>query len=225
MSARHWLCLGCALTLMSGCSVGPDYKPPTKPAGAEAPLVSLDDKAETSVEPPDDWWQLYQDARLDALLREAFTANADLAAAQANLTAASALVAAAKAGRYPDTRIAAGGVRGRDAVTDEILELGGHEPQTVWLIDDVLEVSYEVDLFGRVRRSVEASRANAEAQAAARDSLKVVVAAETTRAYAQVCALGEQLAVARHSLEVVSREADITSQRHEIGRASCRERV
>jgi NodT family efflux transporter outer membrane factor (OMF) lipoprotein len=47
--------------------------------------------------------------------------------------------------------------------------------------------------------------------------LKVVVAAETTRAYAQVCALGEQLAVARHSLEVVSREADITSRRHDAG--------
>jgi len=204
MSARCWPCFVSAVALLSGCSVGPDYKPPAKPAGAEAPLVSLNDKAETPVEPPDDWWKLYQDARLDALLREAFAANADLAAAQANLSAASALVAAAKAGRYPDTRIAAGGVRGRDAVTDEILELGGHEPQTVWLIDDVLEVSYEVDLFGRVRRSVEASRANAEAQAAARDSLKVVVAAETTRAYAQVCALGEQLAVARHSLEVVT---------------------
>ena len=217
MSARYWLYLGYALTLLSGCSVGPDYKPPTKPEGAEAPLVSLNDKAETPVEPPDDWWKLYQDARLDALLREAFAANADLAAAQANLSAASALVAAAKAGRYPDTRIAAGGVRGRDAVTDEILELGGHEPQTVWLIDDVLEVSYEVDLFGRVRRSVEASRANAEAQAAARDSLKVVVAAETTRAYAQVCALGEQLAVARHSLEVVTHEAAITTHRHEAG--------
>ena len=73
MSARHWLCLGSALTLMSGCSVGPDYKPPAKPEGAEAPLVSLDDKAETRVEPPDDWWKLYQDTRLDALLREAFT--------------------------------------------------------------------------------------------------------------------------------------------------------
>ena len=118
MSARVWLYLGYTVTLLLGCSVGPDYKPPAKPEGAEAPLVSLNDKAETSVEPPDDWWKLYQDARLDALLREAFTANADLAAAQANLSAASALVAAAKAGRYPDTRIAAGGVRGRDAATD-----------------------------------------------------------------------------------------------------------
>ena len=186
MSARHWLCLGCALTLMSGCSVGPDYKPPTKPAGAEAPLVSLDDKAETSVEPPDDWWQLYQDARLDALLREAFTANADLAAAQANLTAASALVAAAKAGRYPDTRIAAGGVRGRDAVTDEILELGGHEPQTVWLIDDVLEVSYEVDLFGRVRRSVEAAHAQTEAALESRNDALVSLEAEVAQTYMQL---------------------------------------
>jgi NodT family efflux transporter outer membrane factor (OMF) lipoprotein len=217
VSARSLPALSCALALLAGCRVGPDYKPPTIPQGADAPLVSMNEKVESNAQPPDDWWKLYQDARLDALLQEAFTANTDLAAAQANLTAASALVAAAKAGRYPDTRIAAGGVRGRDVVTDEILELGGHEPQTIWLIEDVFEVSYEVDLFGRVRRSVEASRANAEAQAAARDSLKVVVAAETTRAYAQVCALGEQLDVARHSLEVVSREADITTHRHEAG--------
>jgi NodT family efflux transporter outer membrane factor (OMF) lipoprotein len=47
--------------------------------------------------------------------------------------------------------------------------------------------------------------------------VKITVAAETTRAYAQICALGEQIAVARHSLEVVSRENDITEKRHEAG--------
>ena len=206
-----------AITGISGCRVGPDYRPPAPPAGAEAPLVSLDLSAETPTPPPDDWWHLYSDPQLDQLLTEAFTANADLAAAEANLTSARAVLAAARAGRYPQTAITAGGIRGRDATTDEILEFGGHQPQTVWLIDDVFEVAYEVDLFGRVRRSVEASRANTQAVAAARDSLKVVVAAETARAYAQVCALGEQVAVAHRSLEVVSHEADITIHRHEAG--------
>jgi len=110
-----------------------------------------------------------------------------------------------------------GGIYGRDAVTDEILELGGHPPQSTWILDDLFEVSYEVDLFGRVRRSVEAARANAQSSAAARDSLKVVIAAKTARAYAQICALGEQLQVARHSLQVVSSEADITARRHDAG--------
>jgi NodT family efflux transporter outer membrane factor (OMF) lipoprotein len=217
MTRRRCIAPAVLLGLLSACRVGPDYRTPPKPAGAEAPLVSFNAATQSPNEPPDDWWRLYNDARLDALVREALTANTDLAAAEANLTAAAALLSAAKAGRYPETRAAVGGTFGRDPVTEEILELGGHPPQTLWILEDLFEVSYEVDLFGRVRRSVEASQAGAQAQAAARDSLKVVVAAETTRAYAQICALGEQLAVARRSLEVVSREAEITSRRHDDG--------
>jgi NodT family efflux transporter outer membrane factor (OMF) lipoprotein len=205
-----------AATLI-GCRGGPDYRPPAPPAGATASWSSLDVSAETSAAPRDDWWRLYQDPRLDELLAEAFKANTDLAAAEANLSGARAVLAAARAGRYPNSRVTTGGIYGRDAATDEILELGGHAPQTVWILDDLLEVSYEVDLFGRVRRSVEASRAGSEAAVAARDSLRVVIAAETTRAYADVCALGTQLEVANRSLRLVSHEADITVSRHAAG--------
>ena len=166
------------ISLAGGCRVGPDYRPPANPPGAEAPLVSVRSDAETTIAPPDDWWKLYNDVQLDALLGEALAANADLSAAEANLAAAAAVLTAARAGRYPQTRIAVGGIDGRDATTDEILELTGQRPQTIWLLEDALEVSYEVDLFGRVRRSIEASHANAQAAAAARDSLRVVVAAE-----------------------------------------------
>jgi NodT family efflux transporter outer membrane factor (OMF) lipoprotein len=217
LSLSRLLSVALLMTLAAGCRVGPDYRPPALPPGAEAPLVSRSAAATSTDLPPDDWWRLYSDPRLDGLLQEAFAANADLAAAAANFAAARTLLAAARVARYPETAAKAAGIYGRDAVTDEILELGGRQPQNIWLFEDILEVSYEVDLFGRVRRSVEASRANAEAVAAALDSLKVVVAAETTRAYAQVCALGEQLAAARRSLEVVSREAEITRNRHEAG--------
>jgi NodT family efflux transporter outer membrane factor (OMF) lipoprotein len=214
-----WAIAGLVATgaAVTGCRVGPDYHAPPPPAGAEAPWRSLEVAAETSDQPPDDWWRLYQDPRLDQLLTEAFGANTDLAAAQANLSGARAVLAAARAGRYPDTRITVGGIYGRDATTDEILELGGHRPENIWLFEDVLQVAYEVDLFGRVRRSVEASRANAQAAAAARDSLKVVIAAETARTYAEICTLGEEIAVARHSLEVVGHEAEITVHRHDAG--------
>jgi NodT family efflux transporter outer membrane factor (OMF) lipoprotein len=208
----------CALIVAAaGCRVGPDYRTPDPPAGATAPLVSLDASAETPQEPPDDWWRLYQDPMLDRLLVEAFTANTDLAAAEANLTASRAILAAARAGRYPKTDIDVEGIRGRDAVTDEILELNGHRPQTIWLLEDVFQVAYEVDLVGRVRRSIEASRADAQAAIAARDSLRVVVAAETARAYAEVCAVGEELDVERRLLDVVSHEAQITERRHAAG--------
>ncbi len=200
-----------------GCRVGPNYHAPAAPKGADSPLVSVNAAAETTAAPPDAWWRLYSDARLDALVREALAANRDLAAADANLAAARAVLSAVHAGRYPSTELSAGGVYGRDAVTDEILELNGHRPQTIWLFEDVFQAAYEVDLFGRVHRAIEAANANADSVAAARDGVRVVVAAETARAYAAVCALGEQIDVAHRSLDVVSHEAEIASSRYAAG--------
>lgn len=202
---------------LGACRVGPDYRAPEPPKGADAPLVSLDAALENTAAPPDAWWRLYDDARLDGLILEALRANQNLAAAEANFSAARAVVAAAKAGRYPSTNVTAGGLYGRDPTTEEILELGGHAPADLWILEDIFEVGYEVDLFGRVSRSIEAAKANAASAAAARDALKVVTVAETARFYAQVCALGEQLNVAEHSLDVVAHEADITVHRYEAG--------
>jgi NodT family efflux transporter outer membrane factor (OMF) lipoprotein len=203
--------------LLGGCAVGPNYRPPPEPTGAEAPLVSVNPAVETVAEPPDAWWRLYDDAELDRLERQALAANADLAVAEANLGVARASLEATRNGLYPQTGAHLGAEYGRDPNTDEILELTGRRPQTVWLFDDLLDVSYELDLFGHVRRSVEASRADTEAAIATRDSVRITVAAETARAYAQTCALGEQLAVARRSLAVVSRESEIIGRRHDVG--------
>jgi NodT family efflux transporter outer membrane factor (OMF) lipoprotein len=205
------------LEILGSCAVGPSYRPPVPAPGAQAPLMSVTPAAESAAAPPDDWWRLYHDPLLDRLLQEAFTANDNLKIAEANLSAARSVLEAAKAGRYPQTVIEAGGVYGRDPVTEEILEIGGHRPENLWIFDDILDVSYEVDLFGHVRRSIEASRADAEATAAARDSVKITVAAETTRAYAQICTLGEQIAVAHRSLDVVSHEAAITTHGRDAG--------
>ena len=202
---------------LAACRVGPNYRPPALPTGTEAPLVSLNTAAETPAVPQDAWWRLYEDSRLDALVQEALQANRTLVAADANFAAARAAVSAVHAERYPSTTAVAGGLYGRDAATDEILELTGRPPQTTWLFEDIFKAAYEVDLFGRVHRAVETANANADAVAAIRDGVRVVVAAETARAYATVCALGEELSVANHSLAVVSHEADITVKRHEAG--------
>jgi len=212
--------LATVLWLLCACTVGPDYHAPPAPSGATAPLVSLNPAAETPTTPPDDWWRLYSDPLLDRLIAGAFAANADLDAAEANLSGARAVLEAARAGRYPATTASAGAIYGRDAVTDEILELTGRNPKTTWIFDDILDVSYEVDLFGRVRRSIQAARADAQVAAAARDGLRVTVAAETTRAYAQICTLGEEIAVARRSLDLVTREAQIVAARREAGAGS-----
>jgi NodT family efflux transporter outer membrane factor (OMF) lipoprotein len=202
---------------LAACRVGPNYHAPALPSGAEAPLVSLNTAVETPESPTDAWWRIYNDSRLDGLVLEALKANRTLAAADANFAAARAALSAVHANRYPSTTAVAGGLYGRDAVTDEILEIGGNPPQTIWLYEDIFQAAYEVDLFGRVHRAIEAANANADSAAAARDGVRVVVAAETARAYAAVCALGEELGVARHSLDVVSHEAQITVQRHDAG--------
>jgi NodT family efflux transporter outer membrane factor (OMF) lipoprotein len=216
-SLHRILLTGLAAASLSACRVGPNFHAPTLPNRTDSPWMSRDPTAETTVEPPDAWWRLYSDPRLDQLVQEALRANRDLAAADANFTAARAALSAAHANRYPTTELSAGGLYGRDAVTDEILELGGHRPQTTWLFEDIFQAAYEVDLFGRVHRAIEAANANADSVAATRDSVRVVVVAEVTRAYAAICALGEQVNVAHHSLEIVSHEADIVAQRYEAG--------
>jgi NodT family efflux transporter outer membrane factor (OMF) lipoprotein len=206
-----------AMTSLTACRVGPNYRAPSPPSGAETPLTSLNTSAEVPAPPPDAWWKLYDDARLDVLVQEALSANRTLAAADANLAAARAVVSAANVNRYPSTSVSAGGLYGRDAATDEILELGGQRPQTIWLLEDIFQSAYEVDLFGRVHRAIEVANANADSVAAARDSVRVVVAAETARSYAAICALGEEVDVGYQSLAVVSHEADITVQRYAAG--------
>jgi NodT family efflux transporter outer membrane factor (OMF) lipoprotein len=202
---------------LAACRVGPNYHAPPLPEKADAPLVSLNAAAETTAAPPDAWWRLYDDSRLDQLVQQALTANRDLAAADANFAAARAALSGVHANRYPSTNFVAGGIYGRDAVTEEILELQGQRPVSLWLFEDIFQVAYEVDLFGRVHRAIEVANANADAVAAARDDVKVVVAAEAARGYAAVCALGEELDVAHRSLDIVSHEADITAHRYEAG--------
>ncbi len=223
MNARACRALRAALLgsiWLAGCTVGPDYRAPQPQPGTQVPLLGTTEAQAATTEPPAQWWQLYQDPALNGLVQEAFRANTDLAVAAANLSAARSTLEAARAGRYPQTRMSAGTERGRDAVTDEILEIDGHPPQTFWFYDALLDVSYEVDLFGHVRRAIEAARADTEAARAARDIVTVTVAAETTRAYAQVCALGEAIAVTRHSIDVVSHEEQITTDRRDAGAAA-----
>jgi NodT family efflux transporter outer membrane factor (OMF) lipoprotein len=206
-----------AAMLLGACVVGPRYQAPAPPPGATARFAGLDPARETENQPRDDWWTLYDDPRLSAYLTEAFAANTDLAAARANLSAARALLEASKAGALPATGVGAGATYGRDPSTDEILQIAGAQSQSIWIFDDLFDVSYELDLFGRVRRGIEASRADAEGAVAARDALRVTVAAETTRAYLRICALGEELGVARRNLAVAEREAAIIERRHGAG--------
>jgi outer membrane protein, multidrug efflux system len=213
----RWACIVALGLTISSCTVGPDYHPAPPAPGSQAALVSVSPSRETTAEPPDDWWHLYHDSTLDGFLDEAFKANTDLRAAEANLMASRAVLQGTRNARFPQTEADVSATYGRDPVTEEILGIVGQPPQNLWIYEAALSVGYELDYLGRVRRSIEAARADTETVAAAHDSVKITVAAETARAYAQICALGEEIQVAKRSLDVVSHEAQITRNRNEAG--------
>jgi NodT family efflux transporter outer membrane factor (OMF) lipoprotein len=162
------------------------------------------------------WWRLYESSALDELVREAFAANTDLRTAQANLERSHALFREVKAVRQP--------MAGVDfdpsyqQLSPESYLHSGAVP-AYGLYDAGASVSYELDLFGRLRRSVQAASADDEAIRAAYDLTRVTVAAETARAYADVCSAGEELEVRRRSLRIEVQIMDITHRLVAAGRA------
>jgi NodT family efflux transporter outer membrane factor (OMF) lipoprotein len=208
------------LGALGACALGPNYKPPTPPAGSAAPLATAGAGATSTGTAPNDWWQLYDDKTLDGLIGQAFAANMDLQTAEDDLAASRAIYEGARAQLLPQTATGGAAIYGRDGTTDEILELTGRKPQTTWLFDSLIDASYELDLVGHVRRSIEAARDNTEAVTAARDELRVTIAAETARAYGEICTLGEQINVANEALALAQQQQNIVQNRFDAGAGS-----
>jgi NodT family efflux transporter outer membrane factor (OMF) lipoprotein len=162
------------------------------------------------------WWRLYESAPLDELVSEAFAANTDLRIAQANLERSQALLREARAARQPMAQINFDPSY-QQLSPEAYLHSGPVAP--LGLYDMGVSVSYELDLFGRLRRGVEAASADDEAVRAAYDLTKVTVAAETARAYADACSAGEELVVVQHSLTLQVQSTEITRRMFEVGRA------
>ena len=201
---------------LAACTVGPNYARPQTPAAAGGAFIGADNPAFTVAEPEPGWWRLYQDPVLDQLVEDAFAHNTDLRVATANLARARALLRETRAGRLPQAGLRAGATYGR---VPEMQAAPGAD-RTDPSFDIGLDVSYEVDLFGRVTRSIEAGRADAAAEAAARDAVKTLVAAETARAYADAAAAARRLEVAERSLGLIERTRTVTIRRFEAGRGT-----
>ncbi|SDD29923.1 efflux transporter, outer membrane factor (OMF) lipoprotein, NodT family [Sphingomonas sp. YR710] len=204
------------LTLAACGAAGPDYVRPQTAASAAAPFIGGQSPVVTAEAPNDNWWQLYQDPVLDRLVGDALAANKDLAVAQANLAKARASLRLSRSDRLPQTQLTANPTYGR---LPESQRAPGADKQA-WSIDAGLSISYEVDLFGRVRRSVEAARGDADAAAAALDVARVGVAAETARAYADASAAAERLTVAQHTVDLLDQTVTLTTKRFDAGRST-----
>lgn len=215
--------LGGAFSLcLIGCrAVGPDYHGPPPGAvvnapAANAPFISAAGDAFSPEPASGSWWRLYESEDLDRLVSEAFAANTDLRMAQANLERSQALLRGARAARQPTAEINFDPSY-QQLSPEAYLHSGPLAP--LGLYDTGISVSYELDLFGRLRRGVEAASAEDEAVRAAYDLTKVIVAAETARAYADACSAGEELVVTQHSLLLQTQSTDITQRLFLAGRA------
>jgi NodT family efflux transporter outer membrane factor (OMF) lipoprotein len=196
--------------MLNACAVGPRYIPPHTPAPAQGAFVSSGPVGADQPLPPF-WWRLYRNPVLDRLVRQALTENQNLKVAAANLAYAQTLLDEAKAGRYPSTSLTAGPQYDRSSTS---LLTGA---PAAWAYTAGFTASYQVDLFGRIRRAIEQASANVEATRAAEDVARVTVAAATAGAYANICGLGEQIDVASRSLAVVQQIYDITARQRDAG--------
>jgi NodT family efflux transporter outer membrane factor (OMF) lipoprotein len=211
--------LGLALGA-AACAVGPNYRPPATPAPAAAPFVSATPAIASPDAPPADWWRLYDDATLDKLVQDALTENTDLKVAAANLAKAQAVLQQARAGLFPTTELGANDLWGVSSGAQLVDGLTGQAVKPAWFATGSANISYEVDLFGRIRRSIEAARADAEATAEAQNVVRIAVAAETARAYADACAFGEQADTARRSTDIDKQVLDLTQRMRDLGARS-----
>jgi multidrug efflux system outer membrane protein len=198
MLKRALIPVAVALAL-SACAVGPDYSRPkvelpAAQAGADAPAVSTD------------WWKQFDDPVLNQLIDEAVKSNADLQLAAARAEQAAAQAGIARAALLPSLGANAGYQSGRSST--ETATRGAP------LVNDVrnanLTAAWEIDLWGKLRRSNEAARANYAASRYDRDAAQLALTAQVAQTYFQLRALDAQLDIAKRTLQ--SREESLRLQ-------------
>jgi NodT family efflux transporter outer membrane factor (OMF) lipoprotein len=143
-----------------------------------------------------------------------------LRVAAANLSRARAVLRETRSGLFPTASANASATYSRQS--GDQLQFQGTASQGE-SYDAGIDASYQIDLFGRIRRAIQAARADAGAAQAAFDVSRITVAAETARAYADACSAGRQLAVARETVRIQEQTYDLTRRLFEGGRATALE--
>ena len=215
---------GCGVVLLAlctvGCTVGPGYKRPAAQVPdawkGEGPWQTA---APKDAIPKGSWWQVFHDAELDRLEQELMQANQSLAAAQDRLSHARAQARIATAAYFPTVSTDPSGQR--EELSGNRPFAGRQCPRTRRIIFNVpFAVSYELDLFGRVRRNLEASNASLQASAADLENVRLVLTAELAADYFNLRELDREAGVVRQSVEIQQKGLDLVNRRHDGGVAN-----
>ena len=203
-------------TALAGCKVGPNYRPPPLLDGRTlAPvLTGANEPAFQAAPLPPHWWRLYDDARLDALEQKALIHNTNLRTALASLEQVRDVLRQSEAQRLPQTALNGSATYGQGSA-DAVGAPAALSPGPVYNLAGL--VSYDLDLFGRLKRAVEAGRADVGAAEAALDLARVNVAAQTAAAYAGACSGGLQIAVTLRSIRLAEATLNVVQRRYTGG--------
>jgi multidrug efflux system outer membrane protein len=216
------------VALLAACAVGPDYKRPdvATPAAfkeAPAPALAPGETAGTwkTAEPADavqrgEWWKVFGDPVLDGLERQALDANQNLKAAAARVEEARAATRAARSQWFPQVGAGFGPTReGLSSASQFLPQSAGPSETTLWRAQGT--VSYEADLFGRVGRNVEASRADEQQSDALFRSVQLALQADVAQNYFDLRRLDSDQQLYRRTVELREEALKLVQHRFDEG--------
>jgi multidrug efflux system outer membrane protein len=219
---RNWL-LGLFLAAaIGGCKVGPDYK---RPEATRIPAAYAGATNGWKVAEPQahllkgNWWEIFGDPELNRLEAEAVAANQQLKAAFARFEEARAITDVTKAGLFPNIALSAAYARQRESANRPSILTGlpiGHGSTFNDFVVP-LDLNYEVDLWGRVRRSLESAQAQAQASADDLGTFRLLIEAEVAADYVTLRSLDAELAIVRSTIEVFRKSLVLTRDRRAGG--------
>jgi multidrug efflux system outer membrane protein len=215
---RTFAALALAGTALAGCDMAPAYHPQTPAVPQQfAELPGWQAAEPMDALPRGKWWEAFGDPQLNALEEQADKASPTLAAALARYDAATAAARVSAAALLPE--VDAGGSAERTRVARDRPSSTGRS-STYDLYNVGASLSYEVDFWGRVRNSVKAARAEAQASAGDLASARLSLQAEVADAYVRLRGLDAQAELLRHTVTAYQRAWQLNHDRHEGGDAS-----
>jgi outer membrane protein, multidrug efflux system len=180
------------MTLLTGCAVGPDYKRPDIALPSSYPQSDQAQAGQGTVSAA--WWKLYNDATLDDLVDATLKNNADMHNAVAQIDEAQAVFTQASSSLFPEFDLNAASTKARSS-TLNAQPLPPGTPTVTKSTRLTLSTSFELDLWGHLRRISESAKAQLLASRYARDVLALTLAGTTTQAYLTLRSLDSQIAV------------------------------
>ena len=208
---------------LTSCSVGPDYRPPEAPIPQNFAAASSSKGNVSEAAVAAKWWQTLRDRELDSLIERAIAGSPTLEIALDRIQQARAQEAAVIGAALPAAEASEGGALGtgsdlaRSRVSQPLVsaENGVGFTRVTNIVG--FDAGWEIDIFGKFRRAIEAARYDVDAAIAARNVVLISLVADVTRAYLDLRALQMQLAVLRKNIEVAQKYMDFVQERFNRG--------